>query len=103
MIPKGCVLFLTFVFVLLDRGKRDTNKDNRTIIMDAVIATCLFMLTAVIPNLVPIPLIYIGAVFISYLYLIKTYSLINRLFNNRVMKDRFNKRNKVVPPTTELI
>lgn len=103
MIPKGCVLFLTFVFVLLDRGNRDTNKDNRTIIMDAVIATCLFMSTAVIPNLVPIPLIYIAAVFISYLYLIKTYSLINRLFNNRVMKDRFNKRNKVFPQTTELI
>jgi len=103
LIPKAIVLLLTFVFVLLDRGKRDSEKSNRTIIIDAILATCLFVLTSILPKFLGIPLVYIAALFFSYLHLIKTYSLINRLFNNRIMKDRFNKRNKVFPQNTELV
>lgn len=101
--PKIVILVMTVLFVMFDKGKKNVESDKKSIIYGAISATVLFVCVSFVPFITKNIFIY-GPLFIgSYLYLIKMYSLINRLFDNEIMDDRFNKKNKIFPQMTELI
>jgi len=97
------ILVLTAMFILLDKGKKDLDLNPNTVLTLILTSTVLFLLTSILPEYIdslPIfSLIYIS----SYLYVVKTYSYFSRLLNTDLMKDRFNKKNKIFPQLTELI
>lgn len=100
---KTAILLLTGLFTLLDKGRKDIDIDKRTLVFFILLSTFVFILTGILPRFIDSLIIYAIIVFTSYLYVIKTYSYLSRLLNTNIMKDRFNKKNKIFPQMTTLV
>ena len=97
------ILILSVFFILFDSGKKNVEIDRKSAIFQGLIATVVFLSTAALVIL-KIPFYFYILIYVaSFLFIIKSYSVLHRLFNNNLMKDRFNKRNKIFDQTTELI
>lgn len=101
--PALMVILLTAMFTLTDRGKKNIELSKKTVIYLILASTFIFIIVSLaidyIDNLYFFSLLYI----ISFLYLIKTYSFLGRLLNTDIMKDRFNKVNKIFPQMEHII
>ena len=68
VIPKIVIIFLTFLFVLLDKGKKNIEVDKRTVIIGAISATALFLsvsfFTLMIDNVIIYSMLYSSQVYI---------------------------------------
>lgn len=100
---KLIVLVLTFMFVMLDRGKKNIELEKKTVIALIIIASIAFLSTAILPYYIDSIFIYTIILIVSYLYLIKSYSYLSRLLNTDLMKDRFNKKNKIFPQSEHIL
>lgn len=101
--PRYIILLLSILFILFDTGKKNVEIDRRTAIFQGIISTVTFIATAAMVMLKVPVIIYVSFYLGTFLYIIKSYSVLHRLFTSNLMKDRFNKRNKIFDQTTELI
>lgn len=100
---KYIVIVLIGFFTLLDRGKKDIELDKKWIVAFIVLTTLIFLSTGYIVHRIDSLFIFAGITLVSFLYLIKAYSYFSRLLEIDIMKDRFNKKNKVFEQNTALI
>lgn len=98
---KFGIVLMTVFFVLFDKGKKTIEMDKSKAIQNALFSTALFFMTALLPNIIPYMFLYLIFIIITYTYLIKSYTTINRLLDKSTMNDRFNQENKIFPQTTE--
>lgn len=101
--PKLGVILMSIFFVMFDNGKKNVEINKNDAIFFGVITTVLFLSTSLIVFMYKNVFLYSILVLGSYALLIKSYHALHRLFDNALMKDRYNKVNKIFPQNTELI
>lgn len=101
--PKIGVIILSIFFIMCDSGKKNVEINKNEAIFFGVISTALFLTSSLLIYIFPNTLLYCIMVFGSYALLVKSFNAIHRLFDNTMIKDRYNKVNKIFPQNTELI
>jgi hypothetical protein len=97
------IFFITTVFTLAEKGnkKNEIKKENAIILtlLGAVFFVANILILNYIDNFILFAFIYIA----SLLFYMRGLSLFKRIFNRNILKDRFNKKNKIFPQETEII
>lgn len=101
--PKLGVILMSIFFIMLDNGKKNVEIDKNEAMFFGVMTTALFLTTSLLIYIFPNLLLYTISVLGSYALLIKSYNALHRLFDNTMIKDRYNKVNKIFPQNTELL
>lgn len=101
--PKIGVILLSIFFIMCDNGKKNVEIDKNEAIFFGFITTALFLCSSLMIYIFPNILLYTIMVFGSYALLVKSYNALHRLFDNTMIKDRYNKVNKIFPQNTELL
>lgn len=100
---RGFIIILSFLFVVLDKGKKTIEIDKQTIALHSLISTVLFIASGALIYILNNWIIYSIVFIAAYAYMIKNYTYLHRLFGEDIMGDRFNLVNKIFPQTKELI
>lgn len=101
--PKFAIIFLCGLFILLDKGKKDIDINKEVALLNGVLSTSFIILTGLLVKVDAYIVFYLLFYAAAFLYLIKSYVILHRMFGGDVMKDRFNKANKIFPQTKELV
>lgn len=101
--PKLGVLLMSVFFVMFDNGKKNVEIEKNEAILFGVSTTILFLSTSLLVFMYKNVFLYSILVLGSYALLIKSYHALHRLFDNTLIKDRYNKVNKIFPQNTELL
>lgn len=101
--PKIGVILLSIFFIMCDNGKKNVEIEKNEAIFFGVITTALFLCSSLMVYIFPNLLLYAIMVFGSYALLVKSYNALHRLFDNALIKDRYNKVNKIFPQNTKLL
>lgn len=101
--PKIGVVMLSVLFIMFNSGRKDVDMDKDSAVVFAISSTALFICTGLLPHILNNVFLYTIMVLGSYALIIKSYSILSRLFDNSFIKDRYNKINKVFPQNTELL
>lgn len=101
--PKIGVILLSVFFIMFDNGKKDVEVDKNSAIFFGTSSTILFLCTGLLPYIFKNAFFYGIIVLVSYALIIKSYSVLHRLFDNTFIKDRYNKVNKIFPQNTQLL
>lgn len=98
---KLLILLLAVLFVVLDKGKKNVEITKKEAVTYAISSTLFFLSISFLFYMKLHFWFYITGIVIAYMSVLKSYNLLHRLFDSTVMKDRFNKRNKIFPQMTE--
>lgn len=101
--PKIGVILLSACFILTDRGKKDENLDKQIVTYNAITSTLLFFSTGLIPIFFNLPILYTIIIFLTYIYLITSFTKVNKILGFNLMGDRFNVVNKIFPQSKEKV
>lgn len=101
--PKIGVLLMSIFFVMFDNGKKNVDIEKNEAIFFGVSSTILFLCTSLLVFMYKNVFLYSILVLGSYALVIKSYHALHRLFDNALIKDRYNKVNKIFPQNTELL
>ena len=101
--PKIGVILLSVFFIMFDNGKKDVEVDKNNAIFFGASSTILFLCTGLLPYIFKNAFFYGIIVLVAYALIIKSYSVLHRLFDNTFIKDRYNKVNKIFPQNTQLL
>lgn len=101
--PKLGVLLMSVFFVMFDNGKKNVEIEKNEAIFFGVSTTILFLCTSLLVFMYKNVFLYTILVLGSYALVIKSYHALHRLFDNTLIKDRYNKVNKIFPQNTELL
>lgn len=101
--PKTIIFCCAAAFVLADKGKKDKEINKEAAIQHGIISSIVFLSTSLLPSIIGHIIIYLFLIVMAYIYLIQSFSSLNRLLNKSVMDDRYNLENKTFPQTTKLI
>lgn len=101
--PKFGVLLMSVFFVMFDNGKKNVEIEKNEAVFFGVSTTILFLSTSLLVFMYKNVFLYSILVLGSYALLIKSYHALHRLFDNTLIKDRYNKVNKIFPQNTELL
>jgi hypothetical protein len=101
--PKLGVILMSVFFVMLDNGKKNVEIEKKEAVIFGISTTILFLSTSLIVFIFKNVFLYSILVLGSYALLIKSYHALHRLFDNTLIKDRYNKVNKIFPQNTALL
>ncbi|MBE7649026.1 TraM recognition domain-containing protein [Tenacibaculum finnmarkense] len=97
------IFFVTSVFSLAEKGnkKKEVTKDQA--ITYSTIGAVFFISNIIFIDYIESFILFGLTYSLSLLCYMRGLSLFRRLFNRNILKDRFNKRNKIFPQETRLI